>query len=422
MNVLTIIELKKQGLELSENQISYMVSGYVKGEVPDYQMAAFLMAVCLKGMSSSETALLTKAMLLSGGTTDLSSFGALSVDKHSTGGVGDKTTLIIVPIVSSLGAVVAKMSGRGLGHTGGTIDKLESIRGFCASLSKEQFFSQVKEIGAAVIGQTGSLVPADKMIYALRDITATVDSIPLIASSIMSKKLAGGAKNIVLDVKYGSGAFMKTRENAEKLSNEMKSIGEAFNKNVSVLITDMSCPLGYAVGNSLEVIEAVQVLKGESHGKLRDLCVDLASHMLMLSFGWSEKEAVQKVNEEIDSGRAFLQMKRWVKAQGGDIKMLENTDLFEKAPFIYEIKSKKSGFIKQIDAEKIGLSSSVLGAGRKQKGDAIDMAAGIVLKIKVCDYVKKGDTLAALHTSNEHLIKEAEKLFNEAISISSTSV
>lgn len=418
MRATHIIELKKRGIELTEQQISFIVNGYVKGEVPDYQMSAFLMAVCLKGMSSAETAFLTNAMLLSGDTVDLSSFGALSADKHSTGGVGDKTTLIVAPIVSSLGCIVAKMSGRGLGHTGGTIDKLESIDGFCTDLSHEEFLSQIKRIGIAVIGQTGNLVPADKMIYALRDATATVDSISLIASSIMSKKLAGGAKNIVLDVKYGAGAFMKTKTQAEKLAKEMISIGEAFNRNVSTLITNADAPLGYAVGNSLEVIEAVQVLKGEMRGEIRDLCVDLASNMLMLSLGWDEEYAVQRANEEIDSGRAFSQMKKWVAAQGGNEEMLENTDLFIKAPYIYEVKSEKEGYIEQINAEKIGLASCMLGAGRTKKEDNIDMFAGILFKIKVSDYVKEGCTLATLHTSNKALIKHAEKLFYEALSFS----
>lgn len=421
MRAIDIIEAKKQGIELTKEQISYMINGYVKGEVPDYQMAAFLMAICLKGMNSIETAFLTEAMVLSGDTVDLTSFGTLSVDKHSTGGVGDKTTLIVAPIVSSLGGVVAKMSGRGLGHTGGTIDKLESIDGFCASLSPEDFLSQIKEIGIAVTGQTGNLVPADKMIYALRDATATVDSIPLIASSIMSKKLAGGAKNIVLDVKYGSGAFMKTKAQAEKLAKEMVNIGEAFGRNMAALITNMDAPLGYAVGNSLEVYEAILVLKGESYGGLRDLCVDIAAHMLMLSFGWSIDYATKKVNDEIDSGRAFTQMKKWIAAQGGNDKMLEDADLFNKAPFIYEVKSYKSGFIKRIDAEKIGKASSALGAGRMKKGDTIDASSGILLKIKVGDFVKEGDTLSTLHTSNEALIKYANELFYEAISFSQAS-
>lgn len=258
------------------------------------------------------------------------------------------------------------------------------------------------------------------MIYALRDATATVDSIALIASSIMSKKLAGGAKNIVLDVKYGSGAFMKTKIQAEELAKEMINIGEAFGRNVSVLITNMNAPLGYAVGNSLEVIEAVQVLKGKYRGELRDLCVDLASHMLMLSFGWNKEYAVQKANDEIDSGRAFTQMKKWVSAQGGNEKMLENTDLFNKALYIYEVKSEKEGYIKQINAEKIGLASCILGAGRTKKEDIIDMSAGILLKIKISDYVKEGDTLATLHTSNETLIKDAKRLFYEALSFSFT--
>lgn len=421
MRILDIIDVKKHGGELTEGQINRIVSGFVSGEVPDYQMSAFLMAVCLKGMSSRETAHLTKVMLESGDTVDLSCFGALSADKHSTGGVGDKTTLIVAPVVSSLGGVVAKMSGRGLGHTGGTIDKLESIEGFRTELSPHSFLAQAKNIGVSVTGQTGNLVPADKKIYALRDATSTVDSIPLIASSIMSKKLAAGAKNIVLDVKMGSGAFMKTLKDAQALAGEMVSIGKSFGRNMAALITNMDVPLGQAVGNSLEVIEAVQTLKGGGCKDLREVSMAISAQMLSLCFGWDEKTALERVNDEVDSGRAFTQMKKWVSAQGGNAAWLDNTELFPKAPFTYEIKARTDGYVTQIDTEKVGAASCVLGAGRAKKDDTIDMSAGIVLSHKIGCSIEKGCVLAVLHTSDESRILEAQKILNEAITLGKTA-
>jgi len=417
MTILDLIDIKKRGEELSGQQISYIVSGFVSGAISDYQMSAFLMAVCLKGMSSRETAELTGAMLRSGDSIDLSRFGSLSVDKHSTGGVGDKTTLIIAPIVSSLGAILAKMSGRGLGHTGGTVDKLESIKGYKTTLSPEEFYAQVERTGIAVIGQTGNLVPADKKIYALRDATSTVESIPLIASSIMSKKLAAGAMNIVLDVKTGSGAFMKTLEESEALAREMVSIGKAYGRNMAALITDMNAPLGNAVGNSLEVIEAAEVLRGEKAGDLRDICTELSAQMLVLCFGWDEEYAKKRINDEIDSKRAFKQMKRWIAAQGGNEAWLENTALFPKAPITAEFKAEKSGYISCINAEKVGLASFVLGAGREKKDDIIDLSAGIVLRHKTGDYVEKGSTLAVMHTSCDTRLKRAEEYLASAFQI-----
>ncbi len=417
MRVKDIILKKKNGFELTEEELRFVIKGYTSGEIPDYQMSALAMAICFRGMSFEETRILTDAMMNSGDTVDLSVFEGTTVDKHSTGGVGDKTSLIVGPLAASLGCTVAKMSGRGLGHTGGTVDKLESIEGFRTELSAEAFMKQVKETGIAIVGQSGDLAPADKKLYALRDATSTVDSIPLIASSIMSKKLAAGARSIVLDVKTGSGAFMKDLDGAEKLARTMVDLGKALGRNMCALITDMDTPLGHAIGNSLEVKEAVSVLKGEGPSDLRSICISLASNMVSLVKGIDLASAEKMVVNSIDSGAAFNKLKEWVKAQGGNTEWLDDTSLFPVAPVQYEIKSDRKGYVFSMDAENIGNAACVLGAGRLKKDDPIDYSAGIILKAKTGDYVRCGDTLAVLYTSDRTLIKGAEALFSRAVVI-----
>lgn len=417
MRVKDIILKKKNGAALSEAEIRFAVEGYTRGQIPDYQMSALAMAICFQGMNAEETRVLTDAMMRSGDTVDLSSLGDATVDKHSTGGVGDKTSLIVGPIAAALGCTVAKMSGRGLGHTGGTVDKLESIDGFKTELSSETFFEQVKRTGIAIVGQSGNLAPADKKLYALRDATSTVDSIPLIASSIMSKKLAAGARSIVLDVKVGSGAFMKDVQSARELARTMVDIGKALGRNMCALITDMSTPLGNAVGNSLEVAEAVSVLKGECKGELLTVCLELASSMVSLVKGIDTDEARALAREAIESGAALEKLREWVKAQGGDTRLIDDTSLFPSAPVVYELKTEKDGYIVSMDAEMIGNAACMLGAGRLKKDDSIDYSAGIVLKAKTGDPVRCGDTLAVLYTSDATLIPAAEKLYGQAVTV-----
>lgn len=417
MRMYDIIHKKKIGKALTLEEISFFVKGYTEGSIPDYQAAALMMAIFLNGMSDEETVVLTKEMASSGEEIDLSRFGALSVDKHSTGGVGDKTTLIVAPIVASLGGYVTKMSGRGLGHTGGTVDKLESIDGYKTTLSKDEFLNQVEKIGISVIGQSTNLAPADKKLYALRDVTATVDSIPLITSSIMSKKIASGSKNIVLDVKVGSGAFMKSLEDAEKLAQNMVDIGKGCNRCVAAVLTDMDCPLGNAVGNNLEVIEAISVLKGESRGDLFEVSVALASVMISLVLDIDEKTAREKVIEAIESGKAFNKMKEWIEFQGGNIALIENPELFEKAKFSKEVICDCDGYIEKMNAEKIGLTALILGAGRNKKDDVIKMSAGILINKKVGDRVFEGDILCTLFGDNEDSLVSAEKMYRDAILI-----
>lgn len=418
MRMYDIIRKKRDNLELDDAEISFFVKGYTNGDIPDYQASALAMAIVINGMNDRETATLTTEMANSGDTVDLSRFGDASVDKHSTGGVGDKTSLIVAPIVASIGAFVAKMSGRGLGHTGGTVDKLESIKGYRTTLSQEEFLSQVEKVGVSVIGQTKNLAPCDKKLYALRDVTATVESIPLITSSIMSKKIAAGARSIVLDVKTGSGAFMKTYEDAEKLARKMVEIGNACGRKVTALITDMDKPLGFAVGNSLEVIEAVQVLRGECKGDLYEVSTALASNMVELALGYSEEESREAVEDAVSSGRAFLKFKEWISAQGGDVSMLEDASKFPEATVKYEVKAQNEGYISRMNSEKIGIASVILGAGRKTADDVIDMSAGILLKKKTGDYVRTGDTVAVFHTSSESLLAEAEAVFFDGVEFS----
>ncbi|MBR6918511.1 MAG: thymidine phosphorylase [Clostridia bacterium] len=409
MRVLDIIHKKKRGEELTRDEIKFLIDGFTRGDVPDYQMSAFAMAVCFTGMTDDEVSYLTDAMMRSGDTLDLSMLGDATVDKHSTGGVGDKTSLIVAPTVACLGGVVAKMSGRGLGHTGGTIDKLESIEGFMTTVPSDKFISQAKSVGVVIAGQSANLAPADKKLYALRDVTATVDSIPLIASSIMSKKLAAGSKSIVLDVKVGSGAFMKDLDEAERLARTMVSIGKACGRRCTALLTNMDVPLGNAVGNSLEVIEAARVLKGEVKGDLREVCVALASNMAAMVNNTDVESARGDVERVIDSGEAFEKMKEWVAAQGGNSAYLDDFSLFPKAPCVYEVESDFDGFISKMDTEKIGDASSILGAGRLKAGDAIDYSAGIEIFAKSGDRVKRGDVIAKLYTSDSSLIGSAEK-------------
>ncbi len=409
MRMYDIITDKKQGRELSKEQIEFFIKGYTDGSIPDYQASALLMAVYFKGMTERETVDLTECMALSGECLDLSDFGSLTCDKHSTGGVGDKTTLVVAPLVACLGGVVAKMSGRGLGHTGGTIDKLESIAGYNAFLSEEQFKRQAREIGVAVIGQTGELTPADKKLYALRDVTGTVDSIPLIASSVMCKKLAAGAKNIVLDVKVGSGAFMKTPEEGKRLAEICVKIGKAHGRNTAALITDMDKPLGRTVGNALEVMEAVEVLKGRRHGEFEDICVELSANMLSLCKGISAESAEDSVREALENGKAFEKFESWITAQGGDLSSLK------KAEYCLEIKSEKAGYITAVNAESIGLCAASLGAGRRTKDDSIDFGAGIEIEKTAGDRVEKGDTLAVLYASDKDLLGSAAEHFKKAL-------
>ncbi len=418
MRVYDIIKKKRDGGELTTAEIDFFIKGYVNGTIPDYQASALCMAIFYMGMTEKETADLTIAMAKSGDTVDLSRFGRSTVDKHSTGGVGDKTTLIVAPIVSSLGCVMAKMSGRGLGHTGGTIDKLESVEGFNTALTPEEFFAQVEKIGVAVVGQTGNLTPADKKLYALRDVTATVDSIPLIASSIMSKKLAAGSHTIVLDVKFGSGAFMKTPEDAEALAREMVKIGNNCGRNTSAVITNMERPLGFNIGNALEVKEAIDVLNNTGAEDLREVSLTLATQIIALSKGISTEEARALTEDTLTSGKALLKFKEWIGAQGGNAEWIDKPALFPTSAYTHEVKSPCGGYISKTDAEAMGIASVMLGAGRETKDDTIDMSAGIVLTKKTCDYVKRGDTLAILYSCNEKSFEGAEKRFLAAIEFS----
>lgn len=418
MRMYDIIQKKRDGGVLSKEEINFFVKGYTDNSIPDYQASAFAMAIYFNGMNDRETTDLTIAMANSGDTLDLSAIDGVTVDKHSTGGVGDKTSLIVTPVVASLGCKVAKMSGRGLGHTGGTVDKLESIKGFKVELSPEEFVEQVKNVGICVIGQSGNLAPADKKLYALRDVTATVNSIPLIASSIMSKKLAAGSQCIVLDVKTGSGAFMKTVDSASELSERMVAIGKNAGRKVAALITDMAIPLGTHIGNTLEVYEALKVLRGEVRNDLREVCVALASNIIMLANPeLTQNEAERLVNDSIDSGKALHKFKELVNAQGGDISYVDNPECIPTAEFCHSITADSNGFITHMDAEKIGISSVLLGAGREKKEDAIDYTAGIVLRKKTGDEVKNGDIICELYANDESKFEAAERMFKSAFDI-----
>ncbi len=414
MRMYDIIRKKRDGGELSNEEIAFFIDGYTRGDIPDYQASALMMAVFFSGMTDRETVCLTECMAHSGDMIDLSAFGDLSVDKHSTGGVGDKTSLIVGPIVASLGIKVTKMSGRGLGHTGGTVDKLESVSGYKTDLSPSEFLAQVERVGMAVIGQTGNLTPADKKLYALRDVTATIESIPLIASSIMSKKLAAGSHSIVLDVKVGSGAFMKTEEDALSMAHEMVKIGKGCGRRMSAILTDMNSPLGNNIGNALEVEEAVAVLKNAKTGDLREVCEALACEMVSLVFGLSDEEAKGQVQDAISSGAALSKMKEWISAQGGNTDFINDPSLLPQAKNRHLILSQTDGYIVEMDAEKIGLAGVILGAGRASKEDEIDHSAGIIIEKKVGDRVKKGDLLATLYY-NDRPFDEAEKCYLSAL-------
>lgn len=418
MRMYDIIEKKRLAKKLSRDEICFAVSGFTSGDIPDYQMSAFLMASLLNGMDDDETLCLTEAMLDSGDCVDLSDFGDLTADKHSTGGVGDKTTLAVLPIAASCGVICAKMSGRGLGHTGGTIDKLESIRGYNASLSTDSFLSQVRKIGMAVVAQTGNLVPADKKMYALRDVTATVDSIPLIASSIMSKKLASGAHSIVLDVKCGSGAFMKTADDAKKLARAMVDIGKGAGRNTAAYITDMDRVLGSAVGNSVEVEEALDILRGEGPADVREICLALSSSMIAMSQHIDNERAQALARESLDSGKAYEKFTEWVRTQGADFDPDAPEKSFAKAAYVREVKSDTDGYIASCDCEAIGKCACILGAGRVSKDDTIDPAAGLHVLKKTGEHISKGDTLAILYTNAEDTLDSAEKLFKKAHTVS----
>ena len=419
MRVYDVILKKRNGGKLSKEEIEFMVNGYVKGDVPDYQMAAFLMAIYFKHMDGEERAILTETMANSGDKVDLSSIPGIKIDKHSTGGVGDKTTLVVGPIVASLGVPVAKMSGRALGHTGGTIDKLESIPGFRTTLSEEEFFKNVREIGIAVVGQTANLVPADKKIYALRDATATVDEVSLIAASIMSKKLAGGADGYVLDVKVGSGAFMKTIEDATELAEAMVGIARAHGKRAVAVLTNMDVPLGKMVGNSLEVLEAIETLKGNGPEDFTELCLNLSAWMCHLAEKGTFEECLKLAKESLDNGAALNKFRQFVEYQGGNPDVVERPyDVLPMTNDVIEFKTEMEGYITSIDTEKIGIASNHLGAGRKTKEDTIDYSVGIEIVSKVGDYVRPGDTIAKMYVSQKSEIEEAKEFLKESYVIS----
>ena len=406
MNIIDIITKKRLGKILSNEEIGYVIDNYLNGNIKDYQVSSLLMAILLKGMTDKEIINLTNHMLNSGDRMDLSSLGTV-VDKHSTGGVGDKTTLIIAPIVASCGVNVAKMSGRGLGHTGGTIDKLESIPGFNVNLTLEDFFKQISEIGVSIVSQTSNLVPADKKLYALRDVTGTVESLPLIASSIMSKKIASGAKKLVIDVKVGKGALIKNIKDAEKLSKLMQMIGKNYGIEVICLITNMDIPLGNNIGNALEVMEAIEILKNNKKDNLYDICVELSSYMVSLGLDISYKEAKIKVIDSLENGKAYDKLLELVKRQGGNISKLEISKN------IYEVKATQDGYIYDINALELGKLSMDLGAGRNSLDDKIDYGAGIILEKQVGDKVSKGEVLMKLYTNKVINILELEDIYFE---------
>ena len=418
MNILDIIAKKRDSKELSKEEIEYFVKGYTDGNIKDYQAAALIMAIYINGMNDREITDLTIAMAHSGEMLDLSKFGKNVVDKHSTGGVGDKVSIILLPIIASMGVLVAKMSGRGLGFTGGTVDKMESIPGYRTNLEVDEFISNVEKIGISMIGQTMNLAPADKKIYELRDAISAVENIPLIASSIMSKKIASGANKIVLDVTVGKGAFMKNKKDAQKLANQMQRIGELAGKEVRCVLTPMEQPLGYAVGNSLEVIEAINFLKGDMPEDLKKVVLELGANMLQLAGkGNNLEENKQKMLEKISNGEAFNKFKEMVELQGGDISYLEDTNKFEKAKHISAVVSEKTGLVREINAEEIGKVACFLGAGRITKEDKIIPSVGVILNKKVGDKVSQDDFIAYIFANDEDKLKEAEKRILEIYKI-----
>lgn len=415
MRMYDIILKKRDGQKLTREEIRFFISGYVNGGIPDYQASALLMAIYFNGMDKEEVGELTLAMVESGDQVDLSSIPGIKVDKHSTGGVGDKTTLIVSSIVASLGVKVAKMSGRGLGHTGGTVDKMESIQGLKTEISSEEFFKIVNEVGACVIGQTGNLVPADKKLYALRDVTGTIESIPLIASSVMSKKIAAGSDCILLDVKTGSGAFMKTTEDSIKLAQALVEIGEHAKRKTIALITDMNRPLGHAIGNALEIQEVVKTLKGDGPEDLLEVSLQLAANMLYLAGKGELEHCMELAKEGVSSGAAYQKLKEIVKAQGGDVKVIEDENAFTPAAVSYKLNSWEEGYLTQMDTQKCGIASVMLGAGRETKEDSIDPSAGIVFSHCMGDFVKKGEPIATLYASSKEKCEKAAEYLKTAL-------
>lgn len=402
MNIIDIIEKKRDKFTLTKEEINFFINGYVNDEIKDYQASSLLMAILLNGMNDQETTDLTMAMVNSGDIVDLSSIAGIKCDKHSTGGVGDKVTLVLAPLLASCGVKVAKMSGRGLSHTGGTLDKLESIKNFNVNLSIDQFIKQVNSINIAIIAQSSNLAYADKKLYALRDVNGSVPSIPLIASSIMSKKIASGADAIVLDVKIGNGAFMKDIESATKLANTMVNIGKLMNKDVKAIISDMNTPLGYAIGNSLEVIEAINTLQNKGPQDLVDVCIELGIIMMLQSNIYQDENlARKKLIENLENNKAFDKFVEFAQAQNGDISCIYDFSKFKQSKFKYEIKSNKTGYLTSINALEIGKLSLELGAGRHTKDDVIDPSAGILFNVKVNDYIKEDDIIATLYTDKE---------------------
>lgn len=413
MRMVDIIEKKRDGQELTTAEINFFIEGYTKGEIPDYQASALAMAIYFQDMNDRERADLTRAMVESGDTIDLSAIDGVKVDKHSTGGVGDTTTLVLAPLVASLGVPVAKMSGRGLGHTGGTIDKLESIAGFHVELTREQFIDLVNRDKVAVIGQSGNLTPADKKLYALRDVTGTVNSIPLIASSIMSKKIAAGADAIVLDVKTGDGAFMKTQEDAEKLAHAMVRIGNHVGRKTIAIISDMSQPLGFAIGNALEVKEAIETLQGKGPKDLTELVLTLGSQMVILAGkAKTSEEAKEMLLDAIHSGKALAKFKEFLANQGGDASIVDDLTKLPQAKYKIELPAKQSGYISRMVADEIGVASMILGAGRATKEDVIDLAVGLVLHKKVSDKVEEGESILTIYSNRENVEDVKQKLYD----------
>ncbi len=418
MRICDIIAKKRDKLKLTKEEIDFFVQEYSAERIEDYQASALLMAIYINGMDEEETVNLTESMARSGDMLDLSVINGITADKHSTGGVGDKTSLVVAPICASLGIKMAKMSGRGLGHTGGTIDKLESIEGYNVSLDTNSFVKQVNEIGIAIIGQTGNLAPADKKLYALRDVTATVGNISLIASSIMSKKIAAGAQNIVLDVKCGSGAFMKDEQNATELANAMVQIGKKCGRNIAAVITNMDIPLGTNVGNALEIKEVIDILKNKGDNQLRKLCLTLSATILSISYNWDFDYAYKKAEQALVDGLAYNKLKELISAQGGNVQMIDNPELLPKCEKSLTIKAKEDGYIEKIDSLRVGESAVLLGAGREKKADIIDYGAGIILNKKTGDFVKKGNIIATLYAATDERLKNGEKHFNTSFTIS----
>ena len=421
MRMYDIILKKRANLPLSDKEIRFVIDGYVNGEIPDYQVSALLMTIVFNGMNARELGTLTLAMAQSGNMVDLSNIDGITVDKHSTGGVGDKTTLIIAPLVAACGGKVAKMSGRGLGHTGGTIDKMESIPNLKVSLEKDAFINQVNKIGLAVIGQSEGLAPADKKLYALRDVTGTVDSIPLIASSVMSKKLASGAQAILLDVKVGSGAFMKNIEDARELAKAMVDIGKENGRSVKAILTDMDRPLGHAIGNALEIREVIDTLKGHGPEDLTHECIIMAAHMLVLSHICDYETALSRVQQALDSGTALERLRLMIDAQGGDSRVIDDESLLAIGKFTYDVTAPQDGYITHMNTEQCGIASVMLGAGRTVKDGPIDYSAGIVMHKKTGDAVRMGERIATLYASDESLFTNAAQTYLAAITIGNTA-